>query len=455
MVEKETKAQKDKLPAKTTWVWLSILFIFSVAITVIVIVYCVEREKHGASPFGEAGEPAHAPAKPATPSTWRFIVSGDSRNCGDVIMPAIAAHSAKNYQPQFYWHLGDLRAIYMVDEDMAFTGTETNGKKLACTDYLKQAWPDFVQHQIYPFGKTPFYVGLGNHEVIPPKGFSMGSPETLQPEVNSAQFTSYFADWLLPPVIKAQRRKDHDCDDPSAARCIFSARNYYHWIQGGVDFIYLDNASNIFGQKQLNWFKDRVRKARKDAAVRTLVVGMHEALPDSISTDHAMCDPDMKEEWKEKYPYDQSCREGREAYQALLDFQNEAPEKQVYVLASHSHFFMDGIFKSGMPIADRLKGWIVGTAGAIRYKLPADSYLSNYAETNVYGYLVGTVDEKGNVQFAFQALSKADVPPDVRQRYQSTFVNWCFDSNSKKRGAAIPTNNCISATPPPSPPPTP
>src|SRR6266849_1075015 len=51
--------------------------------------------------------------------TWRFIVSGDSRNCGDVVMPAIAAHSLERYQPSFYWHLGDLRAIYKIDEDMA------------------------------------------------------------------------------------------------------------------------------------------------------------------------------------------------------------------------------------------------------------------------------------------------------------------------------------------------
>ena len=49
---------------------------------------------------------------------WRFIVSGDSRNCGDLVMPAIAADAAQ-YHPAFYWHLGDLRAIYEMDEDYA------------------------------------------------------------------------------------------------------------------------------------------------------------------------------------------------------------------------------------------------------------------------------------------------------------------------------------------------
>src|SRR6266850_5250398 len=55
---------------------------------------------------------------PLAEGTWRFVVSGDSRNCGDVVMPAIAAHSSEMYKPTFYWHLGDLRAVYKIDEDM-------------------------------------------------------------------------------------------------------------------------------------------------------------------------------------------------------------------------------------------------------------------------------------------------------------------------------------------------
>ncbi|HEY6252376.1 MAG TPA: hypothetical protein VI685_20670 [Candidatus Angelobacter sp.] len=332
---------------------------------------------------------------------------------------------------------------------MAFTGIETDGSKLACKDYTKEAWPDFVKYQIYPFGKTTFYLGIGNHEVIPPKGHAMGDPETLESDLNSAQYTAFFADWLLSPTIKAQRIKDRDCDQLSSP-CVISARNYYHWVQSGVDFIYLDNASNVFGRKQLNWFKDRVKKSQKDPHVRTLVVGMHEALPDSISTDHAMCDPEMEKRYKEKYPYQQSCEEGREAYSTLLNFQNAAPEKHVCILASHSHYFMDGIFKTNAkPPADRLRGWIVGTAGAVRYKLPPGSELSNYAETDVYGYLVGTVDGDGNVQFEFQHLTEADVPAEVRQRYQAPFVTWCFDHNSENRdpdAKARTRDDCIAST---------
>src|SRR5579862_3364204 len=48
---------------------------------------------------------------------WYFAVSGDSRNCGDVVMPAIAAGVIQS-GASFYWHLGDFRAIYEFDEDM-------------------------------------------------------------------------------------------------------------------------------------------------------------------------------------------------------------------------------------------------------------------------------------------------------------------------------------------------
>jgi len=58
--------------------------------------------------------------------SWRFIVSGDSRNCGDIVLPSIAMDSGR-LAPAFYWHLGDLRAIGKVDEDMAFAAA-VNGE---------------------------------------------------------------------------------------------------------------------------------------------------------------------------------------------------------------------------------------------------------------------------------------------------------------------------------------
>lgn len=60
---------------------------------------------------------AASKAKDAPGETWSFAVSGDSRNCGDVVMPAIAK-SVLEKKVEFYWHLGDFRIGYAVDEDM-------------------------------------------------------------------------------------------------------------------------------------------------------------------------------------------------------------------------------------------------------------------------------------------------------------------------------------------------
>src|SRR6266481_7779973 len=58
-----------------------------------------------------------ASAQQAAKEPWRFLASGDSRNCGDVVMPAIA-ETAKKYQAAFYWHLGDIRWTSSFDEDL-------------------------------------------------------------------------------------------------------------------------------------------------------------------------------------------------------------------------------------------------------------------------------------------------------------------------------------------------
>ena len=74
-------------------------------------------------------------------------------------MPTIAAHSLSRYQPVFYWHLGDLRAIYKIDEDMA-AEAQKKGEYLSCKSYLPDAWPDFIKHQIAPFGQHGFILAL-------------------------------------------------------------------------------------------------------------------------------------------------------------------------------------------------------------------------------------------------------------------------------------------------------
>ncbi len=331
---------------------------------------------------------------------WTFLVSGDSRNCGDVVMPAIAAQGTR-YAPLFYWHLGDLRAIYKIDEDIAAAGDflppEDDGNGLVnCGAYEKDAWPDFIEHQIGPFGAMPFYVGIGNHERTAPK--------------NEDQFTAQFADWLDSPVLRQQRLKDDPWDH--------LLKPYYHWRQGGVDFLYLDNASDSFSSDQMTWFEHVLSLAAKDSTTHSLVVGMHEALPGSLASDHSMGS-------KQNEP--ESAASGTHVYQALLAFR-EQTHKPVYVLASHSHFYMDGIFDR-LPENQRLPGWIVGTAGAIRYKLPEGA--PSTAKTDVYGYLLGKVAADGKITFEFKKVSQSDVPDNLLSRYPTSFIAWCFAHNSQ------------------------
>jgi hypothetical protein len=231
----------------------------------------------------------------------------------------------------------------------------------------------------------------------------------------------------------------------SVKRCLYLPRNYYHWIEKGVDFIYLDNASDVFGPEQLAWF-DKTMKRAESPEIRSIVVGMHEALPDSISSDHAMCDKKAEAEAKARkqpYNYDQSCREGRKVYNTLLDFQQLHSDRHVYILASHSHYFLDGLFNS-TGVAERLPGWIVGTAGANRNPRPPKWEDATSVKIDTYGYLLGTVDHEGNIRFDFQEVTESDVPPSARDRYQPAFVSWCFANNSKNKAAkaGYNTNEC-------------
>src|ERR1700691_3223975 len=67
--------------------------------------------------FGLALAPQPSRAQQPADATWRFLASGDSRNCGDVVMPGIAETARKN-RAAFYWHLGDLRWTTNFDEDI-------------------------------------------------------------------------------------------------------------------------------------------------------------------------------------------------------------------------------------------------------------------------------------------------------------------------------------------------
>ena len=93
---------------------------------------------------------------------------------------------------------------------------------------------------------------------------------------------------------------------------------------------------------------------------------------------------------------------------------------------------MDGIFNTRYwrEHGGVLPGWIVGTAGAVRYALPPEKVDAKAAATNVYGFLLGTVQPTGEISFAFHQLNESDVPPAVVETYKPEFVHWCFAENS-------------------------
>jgi hypothetical protein len=352
------------------------------------------------------GKPREAP--------WRFAVSGDSRNCGDVVMPAIASNALKR-KVDFYWHLGDFRKMSDIDDDMA----NRYGNQLTIGDYERDAWGDFIANQIVPFGVLPVYLGIGNHEL------SGGKTKN--------DYVSQFAYWIDTPEIRRLRAADPvQGDSPT----------YFHWEKRHIDFITLDNANEEgFSAAQMQWLEGVLGKDKDNPDIHAIVVGMHRALPNSFACGHSMNgDSDTDPEIAAK-----SLASGRRAYQDLLEWKSQTG-KDVHVLASHSHFFMERIFETSYwknsEMKDRgvLPGWIVGTAGAQRYALPEGVPKDIRAETVVSGYLLGTVAPNGKIEFEFQKVVQGDVPKSVHEQFDDKFIEFCFtDNKSLKLHPAPPS----------------
>ena len=335
---------------------------------------------------------ALAQNRPAT--QWKFALSGDSRNCGDMVMPAIA-HGVRQSGAEFYWHLGDYRAIFMFDEDMVPPPSlGLPPKPMTVSEYLGSAWPDFIAHQLVPFGDLPVFLAPGNHEFILP--------------MTRADYLAQFADWLETPLLREQRLKDDQSDH--------KLHLYYHWIKGNLDFISLDNASDDeFDGFQMSWIRSLISRDEQSSGIRTIVVGMHKALPGSLSDGHSMSESA------------QGGNSGRQVYEMLLHAQNVG-HKRVYVFASHSHFYMEDVYRTNAWKGKVLPGWIVGTAGAQRYVLPDGVQAGPKAMTNVYGYLVATVNGDGSISTAFERLSLDDLTKANPGRPEP-WVRWCYEQN--------------------------
>jgi hypothetical protein len=349
-----------------------------------------------------------AQQKQAPDGSWKFAVSGDSRNCGDIVMPAIA-QSVLREGAEFYWHLGDYRAIELFDEDWRSIHPQAN-----ISAYLSDAWPDFIQHQLNPFGKLPVFLAPGNHEMVPP--------------MNRKLYIAQFADWLDKPVLQQQRLADNPDDH--------ALRTYNHWIDRGVDFISMDNASpDMFDAMQMAWFTVVLAKAAKNPSVRSVVLGMHATLPDGLSTGHSMNDSPTQQDT------------GRQVYAQLVDF-NRRTGKNVYVLGSHSHFVLNNLYQTACNAEGAvLPGWLIGSAGAVRYRLPKDHAVATVAMTDVYGYLLATVAPDGSISFEFKQVQESDAPAAVVKEFSQKQVHWCFAENKSSYTPDGPICPCAQCKP--------
>jgi len=312
-----------------------------------------------------------APAQTAS-DTWTFAVSGDSRNCGDFVMPAIAAR-VKAEHDAFYWHLGDFRWMSQPDQDLV---AMLHGKEISKDEYRQRAWDDFLTHQMAAFGSLPVFLGRGNHDAIPP--------------MTREGYIQKFSSFLDRPQIAAQRKPDGTDAAPIGP--------WYHWTEKGVDFITLDNSTrDEFSDEQLHWLRAVLdHDLAPGSGVNAIVLGAHEALPHSTGAEHAMDD------------WDHGERTGELVYQWLYGAQ--AAGKHVYWIASHSHYYSPDIYDTSywrQHSSKVIPGLIIGSAGAHRYTLPKTA--KKGAKTMIYGFMQGTVHADGTIDFALRELSEQEL----------------------------------------------
>jgi Calcineurin-like phosphoesterase len=370
-------------------------------------------------------QPAPAAPSPsnAEPGTWYFALSGDSRDCGNLIVPKIAAAIEKNRETapvELYWHMGDFRRMYDIDCDVlsrlhpGYDCVLRPAGALAINEmgeYLDRAWSNFLDEQIDPFGALPVYLGIGNHELYSGK--------------TRNDFQKTFQKWLTQKSIHQQRMDDNrrkvGTGPGQGGFRSTDGTPFYHFILHGIDFIYLDNADETsFSADQLLWLQNVVAADLLDPRVRSLVVGMHEALPYSLSRGHAM---------------DATCQgvcSGSQVYDLLARVQTL---KHVYVFASHSHLFQEKIF-DGQPehAGQALPGWIVGTAGA-------EQYLFHEGDPIRYGYVEVAVHPDGTLDVAFRDVTR-DSPPVPTWQGAEALTEFCFTSNKRVVSTGGPSLSC-------------
>jgi hypothetical protein len=102
---------------------------------------------------------------------------------------------------------------------------------------------------------------------------------------------------------------------------------------------------------------------------------------------------------------------------------------------------MNDAYNTACHKGDVLPGWIMGSAGAVRYRLPSDRAQSTIDKTDVYAYLLGTVQPDGSIKFQVREIHQSDVPESVVKEFGAEQVKWCFEQNKSNYTPANPTCN--------------
>ena len=138
----------------------------------------------------------------------------------------------------------------------------------------------------------------------------------------------------------------------------------------------------------------------------------------------------------EKTRSTKGTQSGRRAYGDLVQWKHETNRRRVRPRQPFALLHAGSLRHSLLEQSRsrrRLPGWIVGSAGARRNRLPdlsAEMLAKTKAETDVWGYLRGNVSKNGEITFDFIKVSAKDLPKKVHDLYgDDLIVGFCSNGN--------------------------
>jgi hypothetical protein len=71
------------------------------------------------------------------------------------------------------------------------------------------------------------------------------------------------------------------------------------------------------------------------------------------------------------------------------------------------------------------------SAGAVRYRLPAEAGPAQKAQTDIYGYMIASAATDGTISFEFKKLSVEDLLTANDGAYPGALIRWCYAENKQ------------------------